>query len=114
MGYENRKETTDEAVLGELGRRLAQVRLGKNLTQAQLAAKAGVSKRTVERLEVGGGATVVGVSEDLSGAGFAGALRAPRARTGAEPDGAAQTRRQATAPGLVGGARVDANRSNLP
>jgi hypothetical protein len=46
------EETTDEAVLGELGRRLAQVRLGKNLTQAQLAAKAGVSKRTVERLEV--------------------------------------------------------------
>lgn len=47
------KDTTDEAVLRELGRRLAQVRLGKNLTQAQLAAKAGVSKRTVERLEVG-------------------------------------------------------------
>ncbi len=55
------KETTDEAVLGELGRRLAQVRLGKNLTQAQLAAKAGVSKRTVERLEVGG------VAPQLSG-----------------------------------------------
>lgn len=55
------EETTDEAVLGELGRRLAQVRLGKNLTQAQLAAKAGVSKRTVERLEVGG------VAPQLSG-----------------------------------------------
>ncbi len=55
------KETADEAVLGELGRRLAQVRLRKNLTQAQLAAKAGVSKRTVERLEVGG------VAPQLSG-----------------------------------------------
>ena len=55
------KETTDEAVLGELGRRLAQVRLGKNLTQAQLAVNAGVSKRTVERLEGGG------VAPQLSG-----------------------------------------------
>ena len=47
------KETTDEVILGELGVRLAQVRLGKNLTQAQLAERAGVSKRTVERLESG-------------------------------------------------------------
>ena len=55
------KETTDEAVLSEMGRRLAQVRLGKNLTQAQLATMAGVSKRTVERLEAGG------VAPQLSG-----------------------------------------------
>jgi transcriptional regulator with XRE-family HTH domain len=47
------KEATDDAILGELGGRMAQVRLGKNLTQAQLAAEAGVSKRTVERLELG-------------------------------------------------------------
>lgn len=47
------KEATDEAILGELGARLAQARLGKNLTQAQLAQQAGVSKRTVERLETG-------------------------------------------------------------
>ena len=43
----------DEAILGEMGRRLARVRLGKNLTQAQLAERAGVSKRTIERLESG-------------------------------------------------------------
>lgn len=47
------KAATDEAILGELGGRLAQLRLGKNLTQAQLATRAGVSKRTVERLETG-------------------------------------------------------------
>lgn len=47
------KELTDEAVLSELGRRLARVRLEKNITQAQLAAQAGVSKRTIERLESG-------------------------------------------------------------
>lgn len=50
------KEGTDAVILGELGARLAQVRLGKNLTQAQLAERAGVSKRTVERLETGGAA----------------------------------------------------------
>lgn len=51
------KQATDEAVLSELGGRLARVRLEQNLTQAQLAEQAGVSKRTVERLESGGVAT---------------------------------------------------------
>ncbi|MDE3097844.1 MAG: helix-turn-helix transcriptional regulator [Verrucomicrobiota bacterium] len=45
------KQATDELVLGELGGRLATIRLDRNLTQAQLATQAGVSKRTVERLE---------------------------------------------------------------
>jgi transcriptional regulator with XRE-family HTH domain len=44
---------TDEAVLAELGTRLAAARLDRNLTQAALAEEAGVSKRTVERLESG-------------------------------------------------------------
>jgi transcriptional regulator with XRE-family HTH domain len=47
------KQATDEVVLNELGERLARIRLDRNLTQAQLATQAGVSKRTVERLEVG-------------------------------------------------------------
>ena len=51
------KQATDEALLRELGGRLAQVRLERNLTQAQLSAQAGVSKRTVERLESGSVAT---------------------------------------------------------
>lgn len=51
------KQATDQALLVELGTRLASVRLEKNLTQAQLAEKAGVSKRTVERLEAGSVAT---------------------------------------------------------
>ena len=46
-------QLTDQAVLSEIGSRLAQARLSKNLTQARLAAEAGVSKRTVERLESG-------------------------------------------------------------
>jgi transcriptional regulator with XRE-family HTH domain len=48
---------TDDAVLAEIGKRLMQTRLASNLTQAQLAEQAGVSKRTVERLEAGAVAT---------------------------------------------------------
>ena len=44
---------TDEALLAELGERLAQIRLNRNVTQADLAEEAGVSKRTVERVEAG-------------------------------------------------------------
>ena len=47
----------DEGILGELGTRLADARLRLNLTQAALAEQAGVSKRTVERLESGAVAT---------------------------------------------------------
>jgi transcriptional regulator with XRE-family HTH domain len=47
------KQATDEVILSELGGRLAKIRLDRNLTQAQLATQAGVSKRTVERLEAG-------------------------------------------------------------
>lgn len=50
-------ELTDEAILRELGTRLASLRLGSNRTQADLASQAGVSKRTIERLESGAVAT---------------------------------------------------------
>ena len=42
-----------KAILAELGTRLTQARLSRDLTQAQLADAAAVSKRTVERLETG-------------------------------------------------------------
>lgn len=45
--------TTDQAILKEIGERVAMVRLNQNFTQASLAEQAGVSKRTVERLEAG-------------------------------------------------------------
>lgn len=51
------EQLTDEAILAELGVRLAQVRLEKNLTQADLAREAGVGVRTVQRLETGTAAT---------------------------------------------------------
>jgi len=45
--------SSDEAVLAELGQRLARTRLERNLSQQQLAHEAGISKATVERLEAG-------------------------------------------------------------
>ena len=51
------KQATDAMILGELGGRLAKIRLDHTLTQAQLATQAGVAKRTVERLEAGAVAT---------------------------------------------------------
>ncbi len=47
----------DDTLLAEFGRRLAQARLNQSLTQEALAVRAGVSKRTVERLEAGNGGT---------------------------------------------------------
>jgi transcriptional regulator with XRE-family HTH domain len=50
---------TDAAVLQELGARLARRRIDANLTQAELADQAGISKRTLERMEAGGGTDTV-------------------------------------------------------
>lgn len=50
-------ELSDESILKEIGDRLARTRLERNLTQAQLAGIAGISKRTLERLESGAAAT---------------------------------------------------------
>jgi transcriptional regulator with XRE-family HTH domain len=52
---------TDERVLAELGERITEHRLNLQLTQAQLAEQAGVSKRTLERVEAGASAQLAGV-----------------------------------------------------
>ena len=44
---------SDDAVLEQLGERLRQYRLNKNMTQAALAKEAGVSSRTINRVEHG-------------------------------------------------------------
>jgi transcriptional regulator with XRE-family HTH domain len=46
-------ELTDEAILHEIGDRMERRRIDAGLTQAQLAQEAGISKRTVERMEAG-------------------------------------------------------------
>jgi transcriptional regulator with XRE-family HTH domain len=48
---------TDEALLTQIGERLAGLRLARNLTQGQLAEQAGLGLRTVQRLELGAAAT---------------------------------------------------------
>lgn len=47
------KTQTDEAVLTEIGKRLARHRIVQGLTQAELAEEAGIGKRTLERVEAG-------------------------------------------------------------
>jgi transcriptional regulator with XRE-family HTH domain len=44
---------SDRAILEALGQRITERRLALQLTQAALAEQAGVSKRTVERIEAG-------------------------------------------------------------
>jgi transcriptional regulator with XRE-family HTH domain len=46
-------DLSDDAVMREAGRRIAQLRIDLNYTQEYLAKQAGVGKRTLERLENG-------------------------------------------------------------
>jgi transcriptional regulator with XRE-family HTH domain len=46
-------ELTDTALLHEIGERLERRRIDAGLTQARLAEEAGISKRTLERIEAG-------------------------------------------------------------
>lgn len=59
--------SSDNTILGNLGRRLAARRIGLEFTQAELARQAGVSKHTIERLENG---------ESVQMANFVRAIRA--------------------------------------
>ncbi len=47
------KTITDDAIIAELGERIASRRLELQLTQADTAEQAGVAKRTLERIEAG-------------------------------------------------------------
>lgn len=48
-----KKQSANETLLQELGNKITNIRLNKNLTQIKASAQAGVSKRTLERLESG-------------------------------------------------------------
>jgi transcriptional regulator with XRE-family HTH domain len=50
------KLLSDEAILREIGERIARRRLDLQLTQAAVAEQAGVAKRTLERIEAGASA----------------------------------------------------------
>ena len=51
MKIEN--SVVDDQILTEIGTRIAHRRLDMQLSQAQLATQAGLSKRTIERIEAG-------------------------------------------------------------
>jgi transcriptional regulator with XRE-family HTH domain len=68
--------STDQAILAELGARLAALRLAADTTQAALAEAAGVSKRTVERLEAGGSTQTANLLRVLRALGVIEALEA--------------------------------------
>jgi len=44
---------SDDAILAELGQRVARLRLNRNLKQDELALEAGISRKTLSRLENG-------------------------------------------------------------
>jgi transcriptional regulator with XRE-family HTH domain len=56
--------------MAELGERLAHTRLERNLSQQQVAAAAGVSKRTIERLEAGSPVQLAGFVRVLRALGL--------------------------------------------
>ena len=47
------QQLTDEAVLSELGERLAALRLSRDLTQRELGEQGGVARTVVQRIEAG-------------------------------------------------------------
>ena len=47
------KTWSDEAILEDLGKALAEFRIQRGLTQAAVARQAGIGKRTLERMEAG-------------------------------------------------------------
>jgi transcriptional regulator with XRE-family HTH domain len=69
-------DSPDTAALLELGRRVTRARLDRNLTQADLAREAGVSKRTVERLEAGGSTQLGNLLRVLRALGLLGRIDA--------------------------------------
>jgi transcriptional regulator with XRE-family HTH domain len=64
------QQLSDEEALADLGSRLARVRLDRNLTQATLAAEAGVSTSTVKRLEAGGSTQLTNLMRVLRALGL--------------------------------------------
>ena len=67
---------TDDAVLAELGTRIARHRLERNLTQEDLAERAGVGRATLQRLEEGRSVQATSLIRVLRALGLLGGLDA--------------------------------------
>src|SRR5258708_13471637 len=55
-GMKITRTLSDEAAMGEIARRVQRARLDRQMTQADLAAAAGVARPTIERFEASGSA----------------------------------------------------------
>jgi putative transcriptional regulator len=98
---------TEDSILREIGERLRRERLNRNLTQAVLAERAGVSRIVVQRLEQGAGSTLGGLIAVLRAMGLLGQLDAFLPDPGPSPIQLArlQGRTRERATGRRGGAR---------
>lgn len=76
---------TDNAILQELGERLARCRLDSALTQASLAEQAGVSKSTIERLEDGESVQLINLVRVLRALNLTSGLEALAPETAVRP-----------------------------
>ena len=56
--YETCRTTTPQGLDAELGRRLARIRLARNITQKAFSEEAGIGLRTLRRLESGASSTL--------------------------------------------------------
>jgi transcriptional regulator with XRE-family HTH domain len=65
-----------ESIEADLGKRLEQIRLSRNIPQAKLAEEAGVSRRTITRLEHGQGVSLDTLIRVLRALGLADRLAA--------------------------------------
>jgi len=67
---------SDKAILTELGQRVQKERLNQNMSQNDLAIKAGVSRRTLQHLEAGHTCTLANLTRVLRALGKLDALDA--------------------------------------
>lgn len=97
---EVRNHTPDAVVLRELGLRLARHRLAQDLSQGALAHEAGISRRTLVRLESGQSTQTTNLLRVLRALGLLGNLErlvpAPRASPLAQLERAERERRRAS------------------
>ena len=109
MGFDD--ALTDAAALEQMGRRLAALRLGRNLTQVELARESGVSRNTVERLERGVSVDFKLLVRVLRALGLLGAVLASLPTDEPSPLAllAAQGRKRQRARGTRGGRSLDKN-----
>lgn len=85
MSHNNGIVPSDEAILAEIGQRLARRRLDLRMTQAELARQAGVGRATIERLEAGHSLQMTSIVRILRVLGLMESLLSALPQTGVRP-----------------------------